>query len=452
MDIKRFTSTLLAGAALTGLAAADAQADSVAYVKGGDIYLSTTDGARQFQVTSGGGYDHVSQADDGTLLASTVADSGLRHLDRLGNVLSSITTPVSYHGGGVIRFQGPFDADISPDGKTVGYGFIESGLFLDPTTGDQSSDTRNGAGFTKPDALTGFTDDGYKHSLDWDAPEFVDNQNVLLSNGPVDPYNDTIAVEQVGTGHPVNWFHDPDVRHPLEASISRNKLIIAAVDGPDRGKMVVYHDTNGQLGMAQGQPLNVESCFTYTGTNISSPTFSADGARGFWATSDGIVSAPFNMGAAGCGTAQNAATIAPGGSSPDWGPADVPTGRPTPAPVPSGPVVPGPKPAPKPNPGPKGDKGDTNGSSGLKLTVRGAKLRGALRSGLVVGVAGSGKATGVARSGGRKVATGTTTSKRLTLRFTRQARRTLARKHRVTLTIAVTRGGRQATRKVTLTR
>ena len=55
MHTQRLTLSLLAAAALTGSAAASASADSVAYVKGGDVYLSTTDGARQFQVTSGGG-------------------------------------------------------------------------------------------------------------------------------------------------------------------------------------------------------------------------------------------------------------------------------------------------------------------------------------------------------------------------------------------------------------
>ncbi len=42
-------STLLAGALVAGalVAPAAAQADSIAYVKGGDVWLTTSDGARQ---------------------------------------------------------------------------------------------------------------------------------------------------------------------------------------------------------------------------------------------------------------------------------------------------------------------------------------------------------------------------------------------------------------------
>jgi hypothetical protein len=57
------------GVALIALAsgAPTASADSIAYVNktDGNVYLSTSDGSRQYQVTSTGGYGDVSQADDG---------------------------------------------------------------------------------------------------------------------------------------------------------------------------------------------------------------------------------------------------------------------------------------------------------------------------------------------------------------------------------------------------
>src|SRR5438128_1760081 len=45
--LNRSTKTLLAAGVLAIAAAAPAAADSVAYVKGGDVWLTTTDGARQ---------------------------------------------------------------------------------------------------------------------------------------------------------------------------------------------------------------------------------------------------------------------------------------------------------------------------------------------------------------------------------------------------------------------
>jgi hypothetical protein len=63
-------------AALFLIAAAPAAADSIAYIKDGNVWLSTPDGGRQYQVTSAGGYSYVSQADDGTMIALAPGESG----------------------------------------------------------------------------------------------------------------------------------------------------------------------------------------------------------------------------------------------------------------------------------------------------------------------------------------------------------------------------------------
>ena len=66
--------------------AGTASADSISYIKDGNIWLSTPDGSRQFQVTHNGGYSFASQADDGTLIG--LFGRRLRKLDRHGNVLA----------------------------------------------------------------------------------------------------------------------------------------------------------------------------------------------------------------------------------------------------------------------------------------------------------------------------------------------------------------------------
>src|SRR4051812_22531442 len=85
------------GASLLTLAAAApaAHADSIAYVNraDGNVYLTTPDGARQYQVTSTGGYSDVSQADDGTMIA--LKGVQLHRLARDGAVLADFDTPVS---------------------------------------------------------------------------------------------------------------------------------------------------------------------------------------------------------------------------------------------------------------------------------------------------------------------------------------------------------------------
>ena len=78
-------------AALTLIGAAPAAADSIAYIKDGNVWLSTSDGGRQYQVTPNGGYTDVSQADDGT----TIGLNGVRlhRLDRTGEVLALTALP-----------------------------------------------------------------------------------------------------------------------------------------------------------------------------------------------------------------------------------------------------------------------------------------------------------------------------------------------------------------------
>src|SRR3954447_15053136 len=112
--------TLAAAALLAAAAAPAAMADSVAYVKDGNVWLSTGDGSRQFQVTTTGGYSDVSQADDGTMIA--LNGVRLRRLDRFGTVLADFDTPVSDTRPAPAKtFYGPYDPAISPDGTKVAY-------------------------------------------------------------------------------------------------------------------------------------------------------------------------------------------------------------------------------------------------------------------------------------------------------------------------------------------
>jgi hypothetical protein len=89
----------LAGAATAALlAASPAAADSVAYVKAGDIWLSTTDGQRQY---------------------------------RDGRVIADIATPVS-NTDPTMSFRGPFEPEVSPNGKRVSYTYYWQYTGYDP--------------------------------------------------------------------------------------------------------------------------------------------------------------------------------------------------------------------------------------------------------------------------------------------------------------------------------
>ena len=150
------------GAALVALAVAApaASADSIAYVKDGDVWLSTGDGSRQYRVTATGGYSDVSQADDGTMIALTGVR--LHRLDRQGNVLADFDTPVSDTRPAPAKtFYGPFDPAISPDGTKVAYTYYWMTQSQSPTCFPPTcfvTINEGGTGYSQADRQTGWDD------------------------------------------------------------------------------------------------------------------------------------------------------------------------------------------------------------------------------------------------------------------------------------------------------
>ena len=153
---------------LTLVIAAPASADSIAFIKGGDVWLATPDGARQQQVTRTGTYSYVSQADDGTMIALAPGER-LHKLSRTGAVLADFTTYVS-DGGPVSRFQGPFNPEISPDGSKVAFEWFNDSYENAPGCSEttvppcqvytqrQGVGVSSSSGYTGPEALR--ADDG----------------------------------------------------------------------------------------------------------------------------------------------------------------------------------------------------------------------------------------------------------------------------------------------------
>src|SRR3981081_531394 len=66
---RRIAAALLTSASLVLAGAAAAQANSIVYLKGGNVWLSSTDGAHAYKLTFAGGWDSPSEADNGTITA-----------------------------------------------------------------------------------------------------------------------------------------------------------------------------------------------------------------------------------------------------------------------------------------------------------------------------------------------------------------------------------------------
>ena len=89
--MKRFISAALACVPLA--LAASAQADSISFIRSGDIWVAAPDGTQQTQLTHDGGYGYQSRADDGSFIA--LHGRNLRRLSPTGDVTAEFSTPVS---------------------------------------------------------------------------------------------------------------------------------------------------------------------------------------------------------------------------------------------------------------------------------------------------------------------------------------------------------------------
>jgi hypothetical protein len=423
--------TLVAGAAalvVLAVAAPVASADSIAYVKNGDIYLSTSDGARQYRVTTTGGYSDVSQADDGTMIG--LYGVRLHRLSRDGRVLADFDTPVSDTRPAPAKtFYGPYDPAISPDGRKVAYTYYYMTQSQSPTCFPPTCVTtinEGGTGYSWADRQTGWNDPALGKHSGWRNPSWVDNDTVMISD-PTHALNFDVILDTISDGDSGNlvhgWFSDMAENNPHVAGgdISRDRSKLAFVTGENDKTLTLYGVPTFPTTFTDGEaPVSTRPliCYRYNGPaggRFSTPTFAPDGNRVAWAESDGIKVVTVPRLAGGCtttGASPNAAMLIPGGKQPDWGPADVPAGR-------------------------------GGAAGGLQVKSADARLRKALARGFAVRVRvpGAGRLSATATRAGGKVAAGSKSVKggdaAVRLRFTKAARRSLAHARSVRLRIKV---------------
>lgn len=121
---------LLPLAATFALACAGvASADSLAYIKDGNVWLSSPDASKAYQVTFDGGYSSPSQSDNGTIAALRGAQ--MVRMDRRGQQLNApidgMGSPAANNG----NFYGPYEPRISPDGSKIAYWFGQYTSYYD---------------------------------------------------------------------------------------------------------------------------------------------------------------------------------------------------------------------------------------------------------------------------------------------------------------------------------
>lgn len=458
MPRTRRTVLALAGTALalTGAFAAPAQADSIAFVKNGDVHLATPDGSRTYRVTYTGGYDSVSQADTGRLVA--VHGNRIAHLERDGRVISDILTPVS-NPGGTQTFMGPYDAQISPDGKKVSYTYYWKYIAPDPACSPTWNCYLNrlyhGTAYTSPDRLTAWDEPGFRRRTGWIHGSWVDNDTELLSDPYMKP-NEDLVFDSPGLPAEQGfkrWAEHVQAQQMEDGEMSRNRHKLAYVTGEKNDHVWFYNVRTGDY-PAYPSTCNYE-LKDPAGGRFADLSWSPSANHLAYADGAGVhtVEIPaFGTTNGDCGTPdEDTKLLVAGAKSPDWGPADVPAWRPDPTPPGPGPQPPAPAPAPAPGagqlsalPAPRGgakvDERSTAKPS--PFTASTTKLATALRKGLTVTLKGGTPGTRkiVARAASTVVASGTAKvakdgTGKVTLKFTASAKKRLKGKSVVSLSL-----------------
>jgi hypothetical protein len=411
------------GAALAGLALALspalASADSLVVVKDYDVWLSKPDGTGLYQVTSDGTYAtpyrSPSQADDGTI-AVGYGDQIVR-MRQNGTVLNRLDPPALMNSVSHPMDGAPVDVAISPDGKRIAWSFYGYECPAGASCG-----TRAATGYTAADHLT---PPGPSGTTFFHDPSWVSNTRTLQFGG----YGSQVNTHDVGAASAVHWFDDSDYVAPPDdtdlgdGELNRQGTKLALIRGYGDTTHVMWYSVSGS---AVPTPL----CATNKAAGFSGPTWSPDGTAFAYVNADGIA---VKRNADDCASPQPT-TIIPGGSEPDWGPANV-------------------------NPGPRGGGSTSSGGPAAPgtavttLAIKKIRLAKALKRGLRITLTGAkpGKRLVVAKRGKRVVARGTARvgasgNATVTLRFTRAGKRALRKLHRVKLTIS----GPGVSRKVTL--
>lgn len=290
--------SLLAICAPAVLAAPPARADSLVYVKDGDVRV--LDDLGDHRVTTDGRWEAPSQADDGTIVAVHVSDGEAGHrnrvLVRLGRDGTQIGAPVVTVDPNSSQ-NGPFDAKVSPDGRYVAYWFLKPSFSDQPIAAIAHSDRD--------------TETYELHELSghW-KPFWLDSTTVA----EFDTENFPRAVTYtIGEQNSAGWFGDASSPRLAGGDVTRDGRLLATVN-VDAATLDI-----SMLATPRGTPTPACS-FSAPAGSFQSPTWSPDGKELAWSEDDGVHVAEV-VDVADCASITSKLAI-PGGHQPDWGPAD----------------------------------------------------------------------------------------------------------------------------------
>ena len=333
---------LLPLAATVALACAGtASADSLVYIKDGNVWLSSPDAAKQYPVTFDGGYSSPSQSDNGTIAA--LRGGQMVRMNRSGKQLNApidgMGSPAANNG----NFYGPYEPRLSPDATKIAYWFGQYSSYYSSGCSCYLWHVESQSTWTYADHFTDLSGES-EYYKGIEQPEWLTNDRILAQ---YPGFHMNIYTWQIGTGHgyvgdSAQWaasWRDSDGAYfdVGDPDLSPDGAHIAVTDGGDatNNTRVLIGHVNGPLWVGNapypepdyvyGEPAAdtaLDCSWTADGDGaLWNPTWSADSSKLAISAPDGV-HVFSNPATTDCATLHETLAL-PGGSEADWGKADV---------------------------------------------------------------------------------------------------------------------------------
>src|SRR3954451_17290123 len=233
--------------------AAAASADSLVYIKQGNVWLSSPDAAKQYQVTFDDGYSSPSQSDDGTIAA--LRGGQMVRMNRSGTPLNAPVDGMGSPSANNGNFYGPYEPRISPDGSKIAYWFGQYSSYYSYGCTCYLWHVESQSTWTRADQFTDPSGDS-EYLKGVEQPEWLNGDRLI---GQYPGFHMNIYTWQLGTGHgytydaaqwAVSWKDSEGTYFDLgDPDLSPDGAHIAATDGgsaTDNTRLLIGH-VNGPL-------------------------------------------------------------------------------------------------------------------------------------------------------------------------------------------------------------